>query len=226
MSAPTWTTWAIGGLVIPMPAAVPSSMDETPGDWMASQRVADFTGQLDALAAIARRWDAWVTAQGLRILDGLGPSPTCPAITRTIAGDDVAVSFGLMGMPGQAWHLHVTVARYSARPRVEIRDGCIHSHGLAIPVMPGATPGMHMDYTEFDAEDEHTIEVPGLTPTAMTAFYQRWAASIGLRAGEHDPGRPFLTFEDVDRGLDVSITCELPSSVLICVRSTQPDGND
>jgi len=230
MSAPTWTEWAIGGLMIPMPAPVPAELDETPGDWMASQRLADLTEQLDTIATIAARWDAWVITQGLRIVDGLGPNPAYPAITRTITGDDVSVAFGLMGMPGQMWHVHVTVARYSARPRVEIRDGCIHSHGLAIPVMPGATPGMHMDYTEYDAEDQYTIEVPGLIPIEVTAFYQRWAASIGLRdrplVGEHDPDRPYLTFRHVDRGLDVSIACELPSSVLICVWPTRPNEND
>lgn len=225
--ARSWTEWAIGGLVIPMPAPVPTSIDETPGDWMASQRVADLTAKFDEVVAIAARWDAWVSTQGFQILDGMGPSPTSPAITRTIAGDDVAVSFGLMGVPGQPWHVHVTVARYSARPRVEIRDGHIHSHGLAIPVMPGSTPGMHMDYTDCDAEDQHTVEVPDLTPSAMTAFYQQWAASSGLRVRppdvEHDPDRPYLTFEHVERDLTVSITCELPSSVLIYVWRARPD---
>jgi hypothetical protein len=227
VSATIWTEWAIGGFVIPMPAPTPASVDESPGDWLATQRVADLSGQLDVIVSIAARWDAWVATQGLRILDGRSPSSTYPAITRTITGDDVAITFGLMGMPGQRWHVHVTVARYSARPRVEIRDGFIHSYGLTIPVMPGATPGMHMDYTDCDAEDQHTVEVPGLTPTAMTAFYQRWAASIGLRERpsleDRDPDRPYLTFEDVERELNLSVTCELPSSVLIFVWPTRHD---
>jgi hypothetical protein len=112
MKRPLWSDWTIGGLVVPMPAPMPEVLEESPGDWMASQRLEDLTSRHDVLAAIAERWDTWATSLGLRILEARGPTATLPAITRTIDGEKLVIAFGLMGMPGQSWHVFVTVSRH------------------------------------------------------------------------------------------------------------------
>ena len=216
VSAVAWSVWAIDGLEVPMPAPVPPVRTERPGCWLADQVIADLSDQVATLVAIAARWDGWCAEHGLQILEARGPSKTLPFITRTIAGDDVAMWLGLMGVRGKAWVVQVTVERDSAQPRVVIRDGCIHSHGLAIPVMPRAVPGAFIDGAEFDIEDSFTVEVPGATPTALMAFYQPWAASAGLRVvSPVDLDRPYLTFRR--RQVAVSITLERPASVVIYV---------
>lgn len=211
-----WSVWQLGGLAVPMPAPIAMVCTESPGFWLAEQRMADLSDQVATLVAIAARWDAWCAEQGLQVLEARGPSMPMPCITRTIAGDDVAMSLGLMGVRGSSWVVQVTVARASAQPRVVIRDGCIHRHGLAIPVMPGAVPGAFVDGAEFDVEDACTVEVPGVTSAALVEFYQSWAASTGMHVVTPvDLDRPFLMYR---RGqVAVSITFERPASVVIYV---------
>lgn len=219
VSTVAWSVWQVGGLAVPMPAPIATVSTESPGFWLADQRMADLSDQVATLVEIAARWDVWCAEHGLQVLEARGPHTPIPFIWRTIAGDDVAMSLSVMGMRGKAWVVQVTVARESAQPRVVIRDGCVHSHGLAIPVMPGAVPGAFFGGAEFDAEDSFTFEVPGVTPTALLSFYQPWAASAGLRVVTLDLDRPCLMYRR--RQVAVSITFERPASVVIYVGKAQ-----
>ncbi len=219
VSTVAWSVWSIGSLDVPMPAPVAAVRYDSAGFWIADQVIADLSGEVATLVEIAARWDVWCSEHGLKVLEARGPYPPIPFISRTIAGEDVTISLSVMGLRGTATVVQVTVARESDQPRVAIRDGCVHSHGLAIPVMPGAVPGAFFGGAELDAEDSFTFEVPGVTPTALLSFYQPWAASAGLRVVTLDLDRPCLMYRR--RQVAVSITFERPASVMIYVGKAQ-----